>query len=309
MRRFYVLLSFTLCFLIACQSREQEIYESKPVVESQPIDQLEKREETKSTEDKKMEAIEDNHTESLNLEWQPIKEGIPLILEGVNGEWSLLLLNLSDGQSLEYQSSQQMKAASLIKLFVAGAYLEYLSQHNQSISKEDDTLLSRMLSESDNEATNTLVRQLGGGEFQKGLEKVNEWCLRYGFEKTRMERALGDLTQKELDNYTSAKDVGQLLDMIYTNRLSNTQIGTYLLEKLLLQTRRQKIPSVLPKELLVANKTGELPNVEHDAAIVLGNQPFILVIMSQDISGNGMGIEKIQEMTRMIYENIVREDK
>ena len=69
------------------------------------------------------------------------------------------------------------------------------------------------------------------------------------------------------------------------------------------QTRTHKIPSQLPEGVHTANKTGELSNVENDAAIIYDtDNDLILVFMSQNLSEVSSAQNTIASVSRHIYD-------
>jgi beta-lactamase class A len=66
---------------------------------------------------------------------------------------------------------------------------------------------------------------------------------------------------------------------------------------------RGKIPALLPQDAIVMNKTGAIPGVEHDVAVVdlPGGHRYIIVVMSSDLSSNQAGATTIAEVSRLVY--------
>ena len=79
-----------------------------------------------------------------------------------------------------------------------------------------------------------------------------------------------------------------------------------MLKLLKAQTRRSKIPSGVPDGVTVANKTGELGDVQNDAAIVYSGGDYVIVTMSEGVSESD-GIEIINNISRMTYEEYNQE--
>ena len=78
--------------------------------------------------------------------------------------------------------------------------------------------------------------------------------------------------------------------------------GIRILTDLKDQQKRNKIPAGVPSGIETGNKTGELDNVDNDAAIIWSpGATYILVIMSSDTSGR---ISEIRKLSSMIYESI-----
>ena len=98
------------------------------------------------------------------------------------------------------------------------------------------------------------------------MQKVNEFCQKYGFNDTQMNRLLL-ADNSNGDNYTSAKDCGIFLKKIYqiskgiidSSSLPNAEAMYYHLK---MQQQKNKIPADLPEGVQTANKTGELDTVE-----------------------------------------------
>ena len=229
-------------------------------------------------------------------------------LPGANGSWSVYICDLADGSEATINDSP-MQAASLIKLFIMGAvYENYDSLSQQYGSATLDSYLTPMITVSDNDAANSLVSCLGSGDSTTGMQKVNSFCQSHGYTNTSMGRLL--LASNEFgDNYTSAYDCGKFLKEIYQICSGTTQTPSLLhaeeMYSLLKQQQRtNKIPAALPEGVSVANKTGELSNVENDAGILYnaqGGNDLVIVFLSQNLSSPGEAQNTIAQLSRSIY--------
>lgn len=229
-------------------------------------------------------------------------------LPGSNGSWSVYICDLSGGSEATINDSP-MQAASLIKLFIMGAvYENYDSLSQQYGSATLDSYLTPMITVSDNDAANSLVSCLGSGDSTAGMQKVNSFCQSHGYTNTSMGRLL--LASNEFgDNYTSAYDCGKFLKEIYQICSGTTQTPSLLhaeeMYSLLKQQQRtNKIPAALPEGVSVANKTGELYDVENDAGILYnaqGGNDLVIVFLSQNLSSPGEAQNTIAQLSRSIY--------
>lgn len=221
--------------------------------------------------------------------------------ESENGtQVSVYAEKIESGQSVSVNNGP-MQSASLIKLFIAGSVYEQLDALRESEAYENETeeLVKDMLSVSDNTAANTLVKRLGGGNVEKGMETVNSFCTENGYMDTSMGRLMLDL-DAESDNYTSVQDCGKFLKDIYQNKLQGSQ---KMLEDLKAQERTSKIPAGVPSEVETANKTGELDDVENDAAIVYGDSgAYILCVIMNDLQDTARGRDAIKKLSSNVYE-------
>lgn len=206
----------------------------------------------------------------------------------------------ADGSHAAAFESQKMQAASLIKLFIMGAVCEnYDALAKNYGSDRLDSLLEPMITVSDNDAANTLTKMLGGGDAAAGRDIVNEFCAAHGYADTSMGRMLLE-TNPSGDNYTSVTDCGRFLHDVYSGSLLGAQQMTAFLKG---QQRTGKIPAGVPKGVVTANKTGELSDVENDAAIVYAKDgAYILCVMSEDLMSVSAAQQTIINISEQIYE-------
>mgnify|MGYP001853462176 CR=1 FL=1 len=162
-----------------------------------------------------------------------------------------------------------------------------------------DQLLASMITVSDNEAANCLVRLLGQGDEEAGKQAVNVFCITNNYTSSNMGRMLLE-TGTDRENYTSPQDCVKFLWDIYQGVFPHFQD---MLELLKAQERTGKIPAGIPDSVETANKTGELENVENDAAIVwAGEHPYIVCIMSSELQNTSEARDRIVSMSEQIYE-------
>lgn len=144
-------------------------------------------------------------------------------------------------------NDQQMQAASLIKLYIMGAVYEDYDSLSSKYSKDQlDNALNSMITVSDNDAANTLVNYLGGGDDAAGMARVNKFCQDHGYTSTSMGRLLL-ADNSNGDNYTSAKDCGKFLKTIYqidkgtaTDNNDTLAGAEYMYRLLKMQTRKTR---------------------------------------------------------------------
>ena len=216
---------------------------------------------------------ESSTDESLNSLLSQIK---PLLPQN-NGTWSVYVCNLMKNTE-GVIDDQPMQAASLIKLFIMGTVYE--NYESLSAPYSDD---------------------------KAGMRAVNAFCASHGYSSTSMGRLL--LQSNEYgDNYTSVSDCGHFLKEIYQSNAGtaeSTLAHTDAMYSLLkMQQRRNKIPANLPDGVKVANKTGELDDVENDAGIIYNtakNIDLVVCFMSQDLTDSSEAQAVIAQDSRLIY--------
>ena len=219
-----------------------------------------------------------------------------LALPSGNGTWSVYVCDLVNNTEGAVQDAR-MQAASLIKLYIMGAVYEnydnIIAQYGQS---SVDSNLNSMITVSDNDAANTL-------DSSAGMSVVNDFCSQEGYSSTHMGRLLLASNQYD-DNYTSVSDCGHFLKKVYKGNQESDAHAQAEFALLAAQTRRNKIPAQMPSGVSVANKTGELSDVENDAGIIYNSQnDLIIVFMSENVPQPGSAQSTIASLSRQIYDS------
>ena len=219
-----------------------------------------------------------------------------------NGNWSVYICDLEDNSEGSI-NGQSMQSASLIKLFIMGAvYENYDSIVQQYGQSAVDSYLNSMITVSDNDAANSLVSYLGGGDTTAGMTVVNDFCRAHGYTSTSMGRLLLQ-SNEHGDNYTSVSDCGHFLKEIYDWYSQEYVYAESMFSLLEAQTLRNKIPAQMPEGVSVANKTGELSNVENDAGVIYNAvNDLVIVFMSENLSDTGAAQNTIASISRQIYD-------
>lgn len=238
----------------------------------------------------------------LSEESIKLKGEIERIIQEVRyegGSCSVYLKNLSTGEVITFSDGKQ-KAASIIKLFIAGAVYNHSKEFSDLGYTEEmiELLVEKMISESDNDAANELVMMLGSYDAEIGMQIVNSYIESFGYENTRQRRLMLDFDSTE-ENYVDACEVGDYLEKLYHNEVEGSdKIISYMKR----QKYTEKIPSVLPEEVLVANKTGDLVGTENDAAIVYGKKSdYVICIFIDELYNPELSINTFKRISAEVY--------
>jgi beta-lactamase class A len=168
-------------------------------------------------------------------------------------------------------------------------------------------LVAHMIRQSDNSASNALISHFG-------FDRINAVAEKAGMTRTQLKRHFLDYTAivKHNDNQTTAHDLAALLFEIERGAreaiptVAQPQSCRRMIETLLGQEDRDKIPAGLPSRLPVANKTGEIDGVRNDAAIVdpFGDNPYVIVVMTKHLEDESSGIAAISRISRRVYASL-----
>ena len=228
----------------------------------------------------------------LSEQMKALEEQLRDEIGGLGGKWSLYLKRLDSNQVIGINDDEEMVSASLIKLFIAG---EFFRQAEEGKLDADDyfNMPDLMITISDNGAANSLINACS-------MDKINEFIEENGYNETKLNRRM--LEWNGTENYTSTRDCGRLLEEVLNGEFVSEKASERILTDLRDQQKRNKIPAGVPDGIETGNKTGELDNVDNDAAIIWSpGATYILVIMSSDTGGR---INEIRKLSSMIYESI-----
>lgn len=242
-----------------------------------------------------LKRYEKEHEEQISARMRELEEELKEEIDRLGGKWSLYMKRLDTNETIGIHDDEKMIAASLIKLFVAGEFYTLCEAGELNVdnySNQPDL----MISISDNGAANTLINACS-------MDKINEFSRENGFNETELNRRM--LEWNGTENYTSARDCGRLLEEVLDGKYVSEAASERILTALKNQDRKGKIPAGVPFEVETGNKTGELNNVDNDAAIIWSpNATYILVIMSSDTYGR---IDEIRKLSSMVYRAINEE--
>ncbi len=152
--------------------------------------------------------------------------------------------------------------------------------------------LSLMIKKSDNTATKVVIRHLGKGYLNRQFQAL-------GLQETQL--GTSNLLSAEGLNYSSAQDALSVLRKIYHQ--SPMRPNDLLMETLRQQQYRWGIPKYLPKSVHVANKTGTLKHVTHDAGLVYHpDVTYGLVIFISDVPHYLSSREFIATVSKTVFD-------
>lgn len=157
-------------------------------------------------------------------------------------------------------------------------------------------LCDLMIGVSSNLATNNLIGLLGVDRIRATTEALGAsgMNVRRGVEDGAAFRA-------GLNNTTTARALLVLLEAIASNRAASPDSCRRMMEVLERQHFNDGIPAGLPPGTPVAHKTGSITGIQHDAAVVLGDRPYVLVVLVRGIADEKQGNALIADIARALH--------
>jgi beta-lactamase class A len=160
-------------------------------------------------------------------------------------------------------------------------------------------LCEAMITVSSNFAANLLIERVGAANVRKTVDRL-------GAQGMVVLRGVEDQKafDKGLNNTTTAAALATLLEKIAKGQAVNAKADAEMIAILKRQKFRDAIPSGLPDGVEVAHKTGSITKIHHDAAVVYGPRPYVLVVLVRGIQEQKVSGPLIASISRAIWDGI-----
>lgn len=249
------------------------------------------------------------------------KKEIALLINEIGGTVGISAENINSQKSFKLNNDKVFPSASVIKIFILYSALEKVlnkelsltdniefgeknlipdSPFFETLGKKEVSvtlydLLTSMINVSDNTSTNLAIDLLG-------FDVINESIKNLGLHNTKLQRKMYDFESRErgIDNFTSPDDMMIFFRMLIKESLITSEqiknfdifditLNNYLnlatLKILSTQTDLEKIPRFFDKTYFIANKTGELPDIRNDVALIIKNEKiYIISFFTQNVN-------------------------
>ena len=168
-------------------------------------------------------------------------------------------------------------------------------------------LIVPMIQVSDNTAANILITHFG-------FDAINATAAHAGMHHTTLKRHFLDTAAilKHHDNRTTPADMAHLLFEIErgtreaVRTVAEPETCRAMIQIMLGQTDRDKIPAGVPHGVPIANKTGEVTGTRADVAIIdpFGLSPYVLSVYTENLDDWSGGAYGIANISRLVYHHV-----
>ena len=254
--------------------------------------------------------------------WATMETAVRKKIKAFRGEVGLIIRDLGTGWTIQIDPDKAFPAASMVKVPIMAACLE--AQTEGRLSLEDrmtlkrsdktsgsgllrrkrsgsvftvDQLVELMVAHSDNTAANMLIDRLGFDYLQESFREM-------GLERTNLVRKMMDFDSrgKGIENYTTAREMADILERMYRRDCFCPEVSGMCLDYLRSQKVNDRIPRLLPKNVVVAHKTGLEREVCHDAGIVYTERgDFLISVFTRTTRGPRMAKSLISSVSALAY--------
>lgn len=163
-------------------------------------------------------------------------------------------------------------------------------------------LLYRMITQSSNFSTNLIVDLIGAKDATKTMRSI-------GAKDIQPLRGVEDNKAYDLgmNNTVTAYDLMLIFDHLARGAVVNKKACKAMINILMHQQLREKIPARLPPNVKVANKTGSIERISHDSGIVFlpDGRKYVVVLLSGGVEDQKSVNNTLANVSRIIYDEVV----
>ncbi|MGI2903774.1 serine hydrolase [Tolypothrix sp. VBCCA 56010] len=257
----------------------------------------------------------------LSQEITSLKNAVQnLALASPNLTPGVFLVDLNSGAYVDVNAGASFPAASTIKVPILVAFFQDVDagkiRLDETLTMQQDMVAggsgnmqykpvgtqftalevaTKMITISDNTATNMLIAKLGG------IEALNQRFRSWGLTTTVIRNKLPDL---EGTNTTSPKELGNLLMMVNQSNLVSLQSRDRLLDIMRRTEKDTLLPSGLGVGATIAHKTGDIGTMLADAGLVdmPTGKRYIAAVMIQRPNNDARAEKLISAISGIAYQ-------
>lgn len=157
-----------------------------------------------------------------------------------------------------------------------------------------DEVAARMISVSDNVATNVLIDHMG-------LDAIREKATELDLDDTSLVHKLMSTDNDDGSlNMISANDAALILGRIACGTLASDEACARAEDYLLAQDDDEGLAEGLPDDVAFGHKTGTLDDARHDGGIVYAEKPYVIVVLTQNM-GYDDANDLMEDISAAVY--------
>jgi beta-lactamase class A len=163
------------------------------------------------------------------------------------------------------------------------------------------TLCEAMITVSSNFAANLLIERVGAANVRTTVRRLGADGM-YVLRGVEDQKAF----DQGLNNSTTARALATLMQALAEGKAVSPAADAEMVAILKRQKFNDAIPAGLPPGTPVAHKTGTITKIHHDAAIVFGPRPYVLVVLVRGIQDQKVSGPLMASISREIWNELSR---
>lgn len=214
------------------------------------------------------------------------------------GKYGIYIKNLKTGETYFLNEEERFDPGSLYKLKVMVLVFEKIKEGSL---KEDDTLLADIKKLNEYFEIPDDAAEFSSGEIEFTIKSALEQMITISHNYAALSLTK-EINGEGLAKPTTPKEVAQFFEKLYKGEIIDKEYSQKMIDLLKKQKINDRIPKLLPKEVEVAHKTGDIEGFEHDAGIVFTPKgDYVFVALSESDMPDAAG-KRIASLSKAVYD-------
>lgn len=242
-------------------------------------------------------------------------------LKSVNTTYGIVIKNLKTEESYYLNEHRAFETGSLYKLWVMATLYKKIDEGSikkEDILEEEVSILNEKfkIATESAEKTEGKIKMSVRDALEQMISVSDNYSALLLTAKIRLANIAAFLKNNGFDEskvgikgeapVTTASDIVLFYEKLYKGQLVNRQNTEEMLDLLKRQKLNNKLPKYLPKDTVIAHKTGELDLFTHDAGIVyVSNGDYIIVVLAES-KDRFVTEENIAKLSKAIFDYFER---
>ncbi len=254
---------------------------------------------------------------AISLTKLPLEKVVENSLKGSQGTYAIVIKNLKTNESYTQLADKEFETGSLYKLWIMVVVFKEIEAGNlkedDELSEDISTLNQVFAIDSDSaELTEGTITLTVRDALNQMITISHNYAALLLTEKIKLSKVATYLRENSLNRSSvgtdgdspksTASDIALFLEQLYKGQLVSPEASQKMIELLKKQQLNDGLPKYLPEGTGVANKTGDIDYLKHDAGIVFApGGDYLIVIMSESDNPAG-AMERIALVSKAVYD-------
>lgn len=237
-------------------------------------------------------------------------------LKGITGSYGFIIKNLKTNEYYSQNAQKKFLSGSLYKLWVMGTVYQQIKDttlHKNDILNQEVSVLNEefYLDAETAEQTEGTITFSVKDALEQMITLSDNYSALLLTEKIKLSGVASfllanNLTQSKVGVKGNAPtvtpyDISLFLEKLYQGKIVDKESSKEMLNLLKKQQVNHKIPKLLPKEIIIAHKTGELEKFSHDAGLVFTQKGDYLIVILSESEAPALTEETIAKISLAVY--------
>lgn len=232
------------------------------------------------------------------------------------GSYGIIIKNLKTNEYYSQNAQKKFLSGSLYKLWVMGTVCQQIKDttlHKDNILSQEVSVLNTefYLDAETAEKTEGTITFSVKDALKQMITLSDNYSALLLTEKVKLSGVASfllanNLTQSKVGVEGNAPavtpyDISLFLEKLYQGEIVDKESSKEMLNLLKKQQVNHKIPKLLPKEIIIAHKTGELEKFSHDAGLVFTQKGDYLIVILSESEAPALAEETIAKISLAVY--------